>query len=110
MIVRALVARCAGLLWQKGGSVPEAVNISTDQVVTSVKLTLEYESPVLRSELTPQRVGRILASLRLTQPPRPHSSNVRQWRLTGDELQNLAYAYGVPIPPPPEEPAPEPTQ
>jgi hypothetical protein len=105
LIVQALVTRYTGLLRPKGESVPDTVDISTAEVISAAQLMLTSDSTISRADLTPQRVGRLLAQLRLHAVQRDRLSHTRLWRLTSGELASLAQAYGVSLPQPPTTPS-----
>ncbi len=50
--------------------------------------------------ITPRRVGRILARLRLQQAPRAGGQGSRQWEVAVCDIASLAQAYAVPCPEP----------
>ncbi len=112
LVVRSL-CRCAVRAGSGGWGAPPALpspettlRLTVQQIVTEALAVAGDEGWNVRDALvTPRRVGRVLAHLRLRQAPRAGGQGSRQWEATVADIVGMAQAYAVPCP----ELAPEPT-
>ncbi len=105
LVVRGL-CRCAiraGSVGWKGEPIPPAaektLRLTVNQVVTdALAVAMEEGWNVRESLVSPRRVARVLARLRLRQAPRAGGQGSRQWEVVVRDIAGMAQAYAVPCP------------
>jgi hypothetical protein len=99
LLVFEALCHCASSASSAGSKDTREWLLPVDRIAEATAQAARDQEADLRPEqITVERVGRVLAKMRLTRVPRPRGRGSRLWKLTFADLDHWAAAYGYALP------------